>query len=189
MKVSLKNMKFSRLTWIGMILVGVVLLGWIVALTTGVFDPPKKVGEKQADPNRCPFCNHPLTKYAKEDGHCLYCKAELPGSEKPSVIGSKVIPGMLIGLFVVLLTTNIVLTIRSIRRNAKQEADYFVTHCRKCGRKVRFREQQCGQIVKCPTCRQLMRFPEAPEKPRGVWTRMKGWLNVKGKKKVKQAAE
>jgi hypothetical protein len=189
MKLSLKQLPFSRWTKVGLIVVGVLLVGWVGVILSGVLDPPKSTRPKQTDPNRCPTCNSPLTAYAKAQGRCLFCKAELPGADKPSVFGRRVVPGVLIGLFVVLLTANVVMFVRSLRRGRKVEEDYFVTHCRKCGRKVRFREQQCGQIVKCPTCRQLMRFPEAPEKPPGVWTRMRGWLSLKGQKKVKQAAE
>jgi hypothetical protein len=186
MKVSLKNIKFSRLTWIGMILVGIVAAGWLVILMTGVLEP-KRIGEKQVDPNRCPHCNHPLTRYVKESGTCLYCKGDLPGKEKGPGTGSKAIAVSLVSLFVVLLVTNVAMLIRSLKR-AKVEEEYFVTNCKKCSRKVRFRESQCGQIAKCPTCKQLMRFPEAPEKPRGVWTRMTGWLIPRSRKKVKQPA-
>jgi hypothetical protein len=184
MKWTLKNLGFSRYTWIGTAVVAVALVCWIGLLIGGVFEP-KKLGVKQVDPNRCPHCNHALTAYAKQTGECLFCRGELPGKEKASVVGSKVIPGVLIGLFVILLTINIVLFVRSITRGNVEEV-YYQTQCRKCGRKVRFREHQCGQLAKCPICRQVMRFPVAPEKPPGPWTRMKGWFSASRRKKVNQ---
>ena len=182
MKWTLKNLGFSRYTRIGLIVIAVALVVWLGLLVGGVFEP-KKLGVKQVDPNRCPHCNHALTAYAKQTGECLFCKGELPGKDKGSVVGNRVVPGVLIGLFVVLLTINIVMFIRS-RIRAPGEEFFYQTNCRKCGRKVRFRERQCGQIAKCPICRQLMRFPEAPEKPPGPWTRMKGWFSASRRKKV-----
>jgi uncharacterized paraquat-inducible protein A len=188
MKLSLSKLSFSRWTKISLIVVGVLLVGWVGVMLSGVLDPPKSTRLQQTDPNRCPHCNHPLTAYAKQQGVCLFCKGDLPGKETPGR-GGGAISGVLIGLFVVLLLTNVILFVRSRMRMKKEDEDYYHTYCKKCGRKVRFREQQCGQIAKCPTCRQLMRFPEAPDKRPGVWGRMKGWLTVKGRKKVNQTAD
>jgi hypothetical protein len=170
----LKNLQLSRVTRIGLIVVGGVLLIWLVLLLAGVFDSPRRVGEKMLDPNRCPHCNFPLSKYAKDKGECLFCHGELPGSEKAlSAQGhGKVVAVVLISLFGVLLSVNVVFAVRALLRKRKPADEVHHLRCRKCDCKIRYRPNQVGQFARCPKCRQFVRFPEPPQEPRRPWWRV-----------------
>jgi DNA-directed RNA polymerase subunit RPC12/RpoP len=185
MKFSLKDTRIRRASLIALLVLGVLLLVWGGLMLAGVFDSPKKLGETKVDANRCPHCNLPLSKVAKEKGECLFCHGDLPTKQRG--VGehpaSKAVIGGLIGAFAILATINLVFFVRSWKGKDPEEAFYHL-NCKKCTRKVRYRQRQIGQFARCPICRQLIRFPEPPEQPKGTWGKLKDWLKRPKKKKA-----
>jgi uncharacterized paraquat-inducible protein A len=183
MKLSPKKLKFSRVSVLSMVVVGVVALGWLGLMLAGVFEP-KKLGEKKVDPNRCPHCNKQLSPHAKATGECTSChgavgdKGKLAAREK----FQRTVVTVLLAGFAVLFVVNVAVFVRS-RVGKNTEEAFFYLHCRKCTRKVRYRERQIGQFARCPMCKTLMRFPEPPDRPRSRWAKMKEWLRRPKKNK------
>ena len=174
MRLSLKELRLSRFTTGAMVVVGVAAVFWLGLLLSGALDSPKHLGErKKVDPNRCPHCDHALTPYARELGQCLFCKGDLPGKESASSPRSTGIAVTLVSLFLVLLAVNVAFLVRRMRGKKPQEEEVHHLYCRKCGRKIRYRTGQAGQLARCPMCRQLVRFPEPPAPEKRPWWR--GW--------------
>ena len=168
-KLSLRNVKLSSFTRIGLIVVGVALVLWL-ALTLWP-DGPTRSNAAKTDPTRCPECGLPLTKQAQLTGECPSCAMARGDSKskKPQtkIAQDRVVPTFLIGLFVVLMGAHLFALYR--RRPAAIEVVLYYHHCPKCGRKLRYRTHQVGQFARCPICRQLVRFPPLPDEPRKPW--------------------
>jgi uncharacterized paraquat-inducible protein A len=166
---SLKNLRLSRFSAIGLIVVGVALLLWLILTVSGVFDAPTKVGMKQKDAKRCPECNMPLTAVAKAKGECLFCHANLGTGENTSTLSGKTVAIVLASLFGVLLVVNTVFFVRSQLRKRRGAEEPQVHLCHKCTRKIRYRTHQAGQFARCPKCHSLIRFPAPPPPSRPWW--------------------
>jgi hypothetical protein len=178
MKSSLGRMQLSRFTRVGLVAVGVMLVGW-VALKLVVSGSGTRTGPAKVDPTRCPNCGRPLPGYAQVTGECPYCQIEQGGGRKTKARGSAVtssttLPAVLGCAFVLLLALHVGLLLRSRVGRGGEEVCYF-TNCRKCGRKLRYRDHQVGHLARCPLCRDLVRFPEPPGKAGGLWWKVKGW--------------
>jgi DNA-directed RNA polymerase subunit RPC12/RpoP len=162
------TMKQSRLTRIGMVAVGVLLLAWIVlTLASG---GETKTAPARSDGKTCPECGRPLPSSAQLEGVCPYCRME-KGPEaakldrgKKSLATSPVIPVVLVCLFLVLLSIHLGVTVRGRLGKAVEEELYYY-RCPKCGRKLRYRTSQVGRSSQCPICRRPLTFPRPPEEP------------------------
>jgi hypothetical protein len=119
-------------------------------------------------------------------GVCPYCTINNGGVPKKKVesgvLTSPIIPIVLGSIFGILATINVVVIVRS-RMNANPEEVFYHINCRKCDRKVRYRDRQINQFARCPACKTLMRFPEPPPQPTR-WQRVKSWLTPQKKKKT-----
>jgi Zn finger protein HypA/HybF involved in hydrogenase expression len=161
-------MKMTRLTRIGIAALAVAFLVWGgVALLS---PPPTKIAAEKDD-RRCPECGHELPLVIQENGgECPYCQAQgksvkvgksLGGGS--SITHGPAIPIALVSALVVLLGIHGYFMIRRRAAAAKVEEDIYYVNCRKCARKLRYRESQVGRLAKCPICRTLIRFPQLPE--------------------------
>jgi uncharacterized paraquat-inducible protein A len=183
MKLSLDNLLKSRWPLIALGVVGGALLIWLTLEMTGVFEPPKRIAgpneqEKKVDPNRCPQCNAPLSKYAREKGECLLCNAKLENEEDKSISKTVawVVPPVLIGVFSVLLVINLGLfTYKRVRQKNNGEEVFHHITCRKCDRRIRYRDRQVNQFARCPLCKSIVRFP-APPLELTRWGKVRAWV-------------
>jgi phage FluMu protein Com len=168
-------MKLSRDLKLGLAGVGLVLLlclGLLIFATSG----PTKTGPSRAvDPTVCEYCGKKLPK----SGDCLSCIAEM-GLDKYHAkreshywFNSPIIAEVVIGLVCILLVVYITLLWR--RRAAQPlEEVYYTIHCRKCGRKLRYRNSQVNHFGKCPICQKPILFPKPPEEPKtSPWTKFR----------------
>jgi hypothetical protein len=166
-------MKKNRLMLLAVAGLGGALLAWIVLGL--VFDPETKTAPAAVDDKYCPECGHELPRgLINAKAECPFCKAQgksVPLGERRgggSVLRGPVVPTAIIGFAVVLLAVNVVFLVRN-RSRARQEEVLYYTNCRKCMRKLRYRERQAGQIARCPLCRALIRFPKPEAAPRSRW--------------------
>jgi hypothetical protein len=166
-------MKTTRLTRIALITLGVALLAWIVLGL--VFNPETKTASAMTDDKYCPECGHELPRgVIAAITECPFCKAQ--GKDVKigrargdgSRLRGPVVPAVLGSAAVVLLAVHVVFLVRH-RTKVQQEETLFYINCRKCARKIRYRERQIGQIAKCPLCRTLIRFPEPDVAPKSRW--------------------
>jgi Zn finger protein HypA/HybF involved in hydrogenase expression len=166
-------MKMTRLTKIGLGALAVGLAAWVV-LTLATNDETR-IGPA-ADGQHCPECGQELPKGFRGSGsECPYCKA----SGKSTIVGrgradggsglrGPAIPLAIVGAAVVLLLVHVVFLVRN-RARGQQEEVLFYTNCRKCLRKLRYRERQVGQLAKCPLCHTVIRFPEPEGALKARW--------------------
>src|SRR5262245_187624 len=166
MKHSLSGLKLSRFTGGGLIVLGGCLVVWLVlTLFTGMHST--QTGPARVDPNRCPECGREYPRGSP--GECPLCKLKAQAGGKPRPTArpgpARTLATVLVGLFVVLLAVHLAVTLRGHVGKPAEEA-YYQTACRKCSRKIRFRESQAGHLAACPLCRAVFRFPElAPTRP------------------------
>jgi hypothetical protein len=173
-------MKLSRnYTLIGMGVVGAGIVVWVVVML--VLESGGKKTAAVADANHCPVCGKELPPAYQGTGECPYCAAN-KAAGKATVQTSKgvsrnlVVPGILGGLFAILLGTHVALLIRNRKIAAAPEELYYF-QCPKCKRKMRFREKQAGRLGACPLCRRPIVFPRL-DKPENGWIKMKRWLGI-----------
>ena len=188
MKLSLAKIELSSLTKYALIALGMGLALWLgLTLLSG---DSKKTAAARTDKTRCADCGLPLSKSAQQTGECPYCAMKSGGKAKQSGGGSvasgRAVPITMIGLFVVMLGTHLYALYR--KRPSAVEETLFHMNCRKCDRRVRYREKQVGVLARCPNCRALIRFPEIPEKAKGSWGVVKGWLTIRRKKVQRDSA-
>jgi predicted Zn-ribbon and HTH transcriptional regulator len=179
--ITIAIMKPTRLTLIGMALLGVMFVVWLVlTLATG---DGSKTKPAVVDDKHCPKCGreYPPGVFAEKD--CPYCKLEANseggGTLKPKTTitlpTNFTIPGLMIGCFCALLGTHVFLALRS-RLGKNVDDDLFHTRCVKCGRKVRYRKTQIGRVAQCPLCKKPMIFPKPPKEPRrSLWLKLAPW--------------
>jgi hypothetical protein len=169
-------MKMTRLTRIGMAALGVGLLAWVglMLLTTG----DTKTGPAVVDEGKCPECGRDLPRSVRDaGGECPFCKLEGKSVDVgkaragPSLLRGPTIPFAVGGAFVLLLLVHAVFLVRHRAGSQKEEVIYYI-NCRKCGRRLRYRERQAGRIAKCPLCQTVVLFPKPQEVPRGRWPRL-----------------
>lgn len=165
-------MKLSQYTKVGMVAAGLLLVVWI-GLVIFRDNSAKKVGPAKEDVTHCPDCGMLLNKA----GECPKCLAE-EGMEayrakraNKGMANSPVLAYLVGGVFVVLVTVYLLTVLRRWYGRDKEEDLYYV-HCRKCGRKLRFRERQIGHVGRCPLCQTPVRFPHPEEQTKGNrWVR------------------
>jgi predicted Zn-ribbon and HTH transcriptional regulator len=168
-------MKPTRVTTIGLIVLGVALLAWLV-LTLASGGSTKTAAAKMTD-NRCPNCGRELPRGAAASGECPFCAVE-GGSEKArfkretSLAAKPVIPIALFGLFLLLLGLHVVVVLRTRTGGKRVEVLHHV-NCQKCGRRLRYRPSQIGHLAKCPLCQKPILFPKPTEAEKG-----KRWLKI-----------
>lgn len=186
MKLPLKKVELSSVTKYSLIALGAGLVFWLgLSFFSG---DPKKTAAVRTDKTRCADCGLPLSKSAQDSGECPYCAMKNGGKAKKTASGSgtpgRTIPIVMISLFVVLSVIHLFVLYR--KRASVVEELVFNMNCRKCDRKVRYRERQVGALATCPGCRCMIRFPEAPEKAKGRWGIVKSWFVLSHKKKVEK---
>jgi predicted Zn-ribbon and HTH transcriptional regulator len=185
MKLSLKGLKVTGVTKIGLIALAVAFVLWLVL--TYAFDAPTKLAGK-VDPNACPDCGNFLTQKERDRGECPYCKAKGKGGDltkrdTTAKQASRVVPWVLIGGFVLLLAVHVGFVVKGWVGKGKDEVLYHL-NCRKCDRKIRYRQGQIDHFAQCPRCRAWVRFPAPPApKRKNLWVQLKGWLTPRRAKK------
>src|SRR5262245_26413237 len=164
MKFSLKGVKPTRFTGIALIVLGALLLVWVVlTLATGM--QSTRSGPAKIDPNHCPDCGREYSRQAMGTKECSYCKLlEQSGEAKPrrkagSWGGGTTIPIVLVCSIVLIAVVHLTLAVRARLNKAVEEVLYY-TNCRKCDRRLRYRERQAGHYARCPICKTVLRFPE-----------------------------
>jgi hypothetical protein len=181
--VTSAGMKTSRITKIGMAVVGTALLGWLVLVLFVGGQAEKLKTEKPEDPNHCRFCGRELPVAYRDTGKCPYC--ELAGKADPFKAAtqaaprvSPIIPIVLVSIFCVLLAIHVTLAIRKRWSTDKDEV-YYLIACQKCSRRLRYRESQIGKLGLCPLCKKPLIFPKPEdEEMEGGWSRVRRWLTL-----------
>jgi hypothetical protein len=166
-------MKMTRMTTIILIALGVVLLAW-VGLTL-LTNADTKSAPAAADDRHCPECGRELPKAVRDSGgDCPFCKAQgktvnvAQRRAGSPILRGPAVPAALVGVVLALLLVHMAFLVRNRVRGRREEVIYH-TNCRKCMRKLRYRDGQAGQLAKCPVCRTLIRFPQPDEGPRSRW--------------------
>jgi predicted Zn-ribbon and HTH transcriptional regulator len=179
-------MKTTRLTRIGLAVMGVLLLASLALMVFSKSGSNRLEANRPNDGRHCPDCGRELSKEALVTGVCPYCKAEeaaegdAPKKKrgKGSLASSPLIPAAIFGAFFLLLVVHLVIVARTRLHWTKEEL-LFYTNCRKCTRKLRYRERQVGHLARCPICRTPIVFPR-PEGvhrrrwPAAVWQKITG---------------
>jgi hypothetical protein len=139
-----------------------LVIGLVVFATSG----SNKI-EKRVDPNVCEFCGRRLP----QSKLCLKCIGEMGREvyeakrEKKYWYNSPLIATIIISILCVLLLTHICILLWK-RRGRKKAEVYYHTRCKKCGRRLRYRESQINRLGKCPLCQRPLVFPKPPEVPK-----------------------
>jgi predicted Zn-ribbon and HTH transcriptional regulator len=173
-------MKMSRLTKIGMGVVGGAFLVWlcVTLLTAG---QSKKKTALVTDPTRCPVCGRELPNGYQGTGKCPYCEMEHMADPQSGAASesttSPVIPIILVSAFCLLLAIHVTLFVRA-RISGEREEVLFHTECRKCHRRIRYRESQIGKVALCPLCKKPVFFQKPEEIFESRWTRFRRWLSI-----------
>lgn len=171
-------MKLSRATKYGIAGLGVVLLlclGLTIFATSGSTKSTAIV-----DPTVCEYCGKKLNK----SGECSKCMAEM-GAEKyrakresKNWYNSPAIATSIISILCVLIAVHIGLTLWKLSKRKKAEV-FFHVHCKKCGRKLRYRESQINRLGKCPLCQKALHFPQPLVEPKpSVWKKLT-WRKIR----------
>jgi predicted RNA-binding Zn-ribbon protein involved in translation (DUF1610 family) len=176
-------MKLSRVTVIGMVVVGVLFAASLAALLIPQFQTTKTAAV--TDDKHCPVCGRELPSWAQKAGECPYCKAEgrdgdikLYREGGSSLVLRLAIPIALVCGFVILLSTHIVLLVRA-RVVMKPDEVIYHMYCTKCRRKLRYRDRQIGRLGRCPMCGKPIIFPKPRQlAPESKWGKMKRWLRI-----------
>ena len=163
-------MKLTRANKIALGLLGGALVIWVVLM---LFSGGETKKQAEVDDKHCPECGHEIPRGVLENGgDCPYCqvqgrKVPVGKARQMSLARGPTIPIILISASALLLLVNIVfLVIRRVGGN-KDEVLYYVS-CRKCGRKLRYRQRQAGHFARCPLCQTVILFPKLPD-PRRRW--------------------
>jgi hypothetical protein len=168
-------MKMTRITKLGMAALGAALLAWLGLMLFS--DSPTKLAADVTDDTRCPVCGRELPAAVQQaGGDCPFCKADGKSVDvrraRASASGSAwrgpAIPTLLVAALVLLLVVHGVFLVRHRARAAKEDVVYIVS-CKKCGRRLRYRERQGGQIAKCPLCQTIILFPKFQDERRRRW--------------------
>jgi ribosomal protein L37AE/L43A len=166
-------MKMTRWTKVGMAALGAGLVVWVALMLLSGGDTKLAPG-KSDDEKHCPECGRELPRRIQEaGGECPFCKMEGKtvlvgrGAPKNSVWRGPAIPIAIASAFGLLLVVNLVFVVRN-RRAANKEEELYYVNCRKCRRRLRYRERQAGQVAKCPACRAMILFPKL-DAPRPRW--------------------
>lgn len=191
MKLAFKGVELSKFTKISLGATGVLGLAWL-ALTLFTGEEPKKSAAARVDPSQCPDCGRPLTREAKTTGVCPFCKMEDPTMQKKKArtagstggINSRSVAVGIVSAFVLLLVANVAVIVRAKLAKKPDDSLYYM-NCRKCDRRVRYRERQAGVLARCPNCLALIKFPELPVK-KSRWSVVKSWLTIPRKKTVQK---
>ena len=174
-------MKPSRLTIIGMAVVGGVLLVWLGILVYTLTQPTKTAST--VDEKHCPVCGRDLPLWAQKAKQCPYCQAEGRDADISnaraggSIFSKPIIPIVLISGFGILLGVHVFLLVRA-RVKQKPEEPVHIMYCTKCRRKLRYREHQIGHFGRCPLCGKPIMFPKPRLAPETSWGKMKRWLKI-----------
>jgi ribosomal protein L37AE/L43A len=169
-------MKLSRITKLGMVVVGVGFLLWLV-LTLWTSSGSTKSEAAAHDERHCSRCGRELPRAYWGTGQCPYCEASGRGASAPGAGKvSQTIPIVLVSLFVLLLGVHLFTVFRN-RRVAVDEPSYPL-FCPKCHRKLRYRHSQGGRLGQCPICKRPIAFPKPPEVRRPWHVRV--WKKVVG---------
>jgi hypothetical protein len=151
-------MNGSTIRRYAMVAVGLLLGGWAV-ITNLQNDGPTSI----KDPTRCPDCGRELPPQFQSSGECPYCLLGKGGKERIGAAPPRryLVPGILVGLFLILAGTHLVIYLRSRWRAIEREDDelYCYFNCPQCHRKLRYRPRQSGHFGRCPTCRKPVLFP------------------------------
>jgi hypothetical protein len=166
-------MKLSRTHQLILGGAGLVLL-LVIGLALFAVSGSKTFG-KIEDPNVCEFCGRPLP----QSKICLPCVAEMGRDayeakrENKYWYNSPLIATVVISLLCILLVTHISILLWK-RRGLKTEEVYYHTRCKKCGRKLRYRQSQINRLGKCPLCQRPLVFPKPPETPK-----VSRWMKIR----------
>jgi len=172
--------KFSRLTKIGLVVLGGALLVWLV-ITLAFSSTTKRTASVATDDKHCPICGRELPRggAARECPYC-YLEYKQSGGTKGS-LGVKgtgtTVPIVLVSLIVLLLGANIFVNVRARLKERKDET-YYVFQCPKCARRIRYRAAQFRKPALCPLCKRPFVFPGLAEPRLNPWLRMKRWLKL-----------
>jgi hypothetical protein len=156
-------MKMTRWTKVGMavLIVSLVLWGVLMLSTPDATRTDAAVAEE----GHCPQCGQELPKAARAAGaECPYCKAMGRGQESGPRGGAAVLRGdnvpIVLGCALgALVVTHVVLLLRQ-RAAARYGEVLYYTNCRKCARRIRYRERQAGHFARCPVCQTVLVFPK-----------------------------
>ena len=140
-----------------MVVLGLLLLGWAgwIYLTD---ENPTTI----KDDTRCAVCGKELPAGAQSTGECPYCLLKKVGPKKGGNADQPrqyLVAAVLIGLFLLLVGTHLVIFLCSRSREGSQEEAFCHFHCPQCKRKLRYPVRQSGQVGRCPTCRKQFLFP------------------------------
>ena len=131
----------------------------------------------------CEFCGKKLPK----SGLCPSCIAQMglesyqAKRESKYWYNSPLIANIIVSLLCVLAVTYIGVTLRTFSKRKKVEVTYN-TRCKKCGRKLRYRDSQIDHVGRCPLCHHPMRFPKpTPITKSSVWSKVRGlsWRKIR----------
>ena len=165
LRPTITAMKASRFTRIGIVVLGLILTASLVVslVTQG---PTTRAPE--AREGHCPDCGRRLSPAAITAGQCPFCQlTKGPDAGKLDRTTARrgwLFPAITGGAIVVLAILYSVLWFRTRRATAKEETQYRV-NCRKCGRRLRYRERQAGKPAQCPLCRSFLVFPRIERAP------------------------
>ena len=159
--------KKNRFTTIALAALAVGLLAWVVLWVST--EPPKKLTGTKED-RLCAECKNPVPPgILQTGGECPYCEAKGKhvlvgkGSNDPSIWRGPGIPIALLVMSALLLVVHAFFLVR--KRLALREEEIYVTSCRKCSRRLRYRQKQAGQVARCPACRTVVFFPKIDPEP------------------------
>jgi hypothetical protein len=172
-------MKPTRITTIGLAVLGFALVAWLV-LTVITYSREKKSGPVAKDDKHCPVCGRELPLASRTSGECPFCKVEEAANggqgkrlgRNPAA--NPIVPVLLLSTFCVLLGVHVWLALRKRSWRNKEEILY-ITSCTKCGRRVRYRPNQIGRAALCPLCRKPLIFPQPEPEPKRLWQLITKW--------------
>jgi len=167
--------KKTRLTTIALAALALGLVAWVILWLVTEDSQPKKLPAAKDD-RLCPECKNPVPPgLLQTGGECPYCEAKGKsvrvgkGSQETSVWRGPGIPIALGITLALLLVVHAFFLVRQRVAASKIEEDVYIVYCRKCSRRLRYRESQGGQIAKCPICRAVVLFPKIDSTPRPRW--------------------
>ena len=115
------------------------------------FEMPCSPGQEQRT-IPCPTCGVP--------GQILRVSAESHAGNASRGPNPLVVLGAL-DVNILMAVAVFVASQRTTSRRADDEPVYHRFTCRRCGRRLRYREQQAGRPAKCPGCKSVLLFPRA----------------------------
>jgi hypothetical protein len=152
-------MKYKTLP---VIVIGALLMGATAWMTYP--NGPKRLSDtSKFRYMHCPECEREQSFSPNLfDKPCLYCDKRLVGTEDsikrpggaPNPYGR-----LFIFLYAELIALMAVVWFVSRKRSEVEEEDYLYMNCEKCRQKIRYREEQIGQIAICRRCKQCFHYP------------------------------